>query len=92
MAKYRQSIINRAKKIVDRTPAREFIDKYYKNFDSKTKVLIRDDAEEYCNDWVESMREFINEIGVVVDVIDFDIATFVGRKKKEQQAIEDEIL
>jgi len=69
MTKYRKSIINRAKSIIDGSSKSELINKYYNDYYNKEiKVLIRDDAKDFCNDWVEPMVEFINKIGIVVDV------------------------
>jgi len=67
MDKYKQSIINRAKKIVDDTPKREFLDKYYPT--DGVEILIRDDAKDFTSDWVNQMDEFIGERGIVVDKV-----------------------
>jgi len=66
MNKLNKNTIERCKHYIDNTDFETIYKKYYYGKNGRNKVLVRDDAEEFTTDWVNTMDNFINNIHLVI--------------------------
>ena len=67
MNNYPDDVIKKCKRYIDMTEPDDVYEKYYQGKDGRNKVLVRDDAEGFTSDWVNTMDDFVGEICTVID-------------------------